>query len=580
MANLNDFKLIKLKSKKIFNYSFGDQNISVSDEQKERLGFYSLILENINGFFPTTGDIVDENDYDADICTIIDTEYNNIINNIKVDDLGIDAVSISRNNDDEIDIRLFNFKYRSTFNADKTKSENDISRSTKFLEYISKNTKVNEQNHPVVGNVLNLIINHLNSNKICNISMYMVSNEAKGFAANSNEYIDLLENNFGMKIINISLDEIMSFYNTKAENQSTFLISQNEFLSFQSDENSTQKSYIVKLSLLDLIRITAINSELANNYSLENDEILLDSQLDLSLLYENVRGYLGDTTYNKNIIETLKGQHFNFFMFNNGITITSENIQCTAINSGLKYRFEINNYQIVNGGQSLRSIYKFLSEDHDDKLIKLRGAHVLIRIFKTQKDTTLQNQIAEYTNSQNKISDVDLKSIDSVQIQIEQFLAESDILYVRKAGEVGGKDNSFHRRITMEKLAQILYSSSGYPERATNQKKKLFKSYYKDIFYSENFSLEKSLLQINKFFDIQNFYKVERQSYKVMDQKIFYILHAIENFNIQYDKSIDFLEQALETYEADVSQARKLIQKGFKSHFDEFVKKNLNLIVE
>ncbi|UED78384.1 AIPR family protein [Lysinibacillus sp. CD3-6] len=571
MANRNDFILIKLKSKKMFDYLKVQNSTNLDDLTKERLGFYHLILENVTGFLDSNSSEDTTSEDNSNTCTIIDTVYNRYVNNDPdVDDLGMDAVSIMRSTNGEIDIKLFNFKYRESFNPEKTKSENDISRSTKFLEYLIRNEKLDEKTNSLVHKQINKIISHLNSSKICNISMYMVSNEAKGFSSSSNEYLKLLESNYGMKIINISIDDIIGFYNTKnQDSKSAFMISQNEFLSFQSDEKSTQKSYILKLSLLDLIRISSNNKDLSNNYSIENDEEILSSQLDFSLLYDNVRGYLGDTKYNKNIIDTLINNHQYFFMFNNGITITAENIDCEPKNSGVKYLFTIKNFQIVNGGQTIRSIYRFLNDNEDSKKVsKLREAYVLIRIFKTSKDDTLQNSIAEYTNSQNAISDIDLKSIDIIQIQLERYFSEIGIQYARKAGDLGDVEKEYKERISMEKMAQILYSSIGYPDRASNQKRRLFIDYYDEIFKSEKFSLENCLDQAEKFFEIEKEYNNNTQNYKVSDQKMFYIIYLITFSELNISDAIEHLENLLKSYNADVSEARKLIQKGFRDHLE------------
>ena len=299
MANNNDFKLIKRKNRKMFDHIEAKVNSKLdqlNEEDKERLGFYHLVLENITGVIDSL-----EDNY-----TIIDTQYNKLVNNVALDDLGIDAVNYSQNDDGEIDIQLFNFKYRKTFNSDKTKSENDISRSTKFLEYIVADEILTEGENNLVHKQINKIIRLNASNKVCNLRLYMVSNEGQSFAPSSNKYIEILEKSYDMKIINISLDDIISFYNPKNEQRkSSFMISPDEFLSFESDERSTQKSYILKLSLLDLIRITSENEKMANLYSIEDDEQLIDARLDFSLLYDNVWGYLGETKYNKNIIETL-----------------------------------------------------------------------------------------------------------------------------------------------------------------------------------------------------------------------------------------------------------------------------------
>lgn len=582
MADINDYKIIRAKSRKFFDILNVTPNYELNEIDKERIGFYHLILENITGLnnsdnlilsIPnsnenTIDEIEDEIENTSYI--IIDSNYNKLVYNINVDDLGIDAVSIFKDESNEINISLFNFKYRNSYCPDKTKTEGDISRSTKFLEYILNNEKLDEHENTLVNKQINKIIYYLNSTKICNINLYMVSNEAQGFATSSNEYIRILENNYGMKIINISLDDIIGFFNVKKDNKkSSFLISPNEFLSFQNDEKSTQISYILKLPLLELIRITSSNENLSNKYFIENDDEILNSKLDLSLLYDNVRGFLGDTKYNKNILNTLTNDHKFFFLFNNGITITTENIDCEPKNSGKKYLFRIENFQIVNGGQTIRSIYKFLDlNNNEEGLTKLRESYILLRIFKIIKNDPLQNSIAEYTNSQNAISDIDLKSIDNIQIQIENYFKEFEILYQRKSGDLGELDNYLYR-ISMEKLAQVLYSSMGYPDKASNQKKRLFKDYYDSIFKSENFSLENCKKQADKYIEIKDVYNQYKPKFKPSEQKIFYVIYIVSYTNLNIRTSIEKLEELIQNYESDLVESRKLIQKGFKTYLDK-----------
>lgn len=567
MANINDFKIVNMKSKRMFDYIGVEDKNEISDIQKSRLGFYHLVLENVTGL----------REIEEIKSIIIDTEYNKIVNKLNINDLGIDAVYINDDSEKEKEIQLFNFKFREKFNSDKNKSENDLSTSTKFLEYLTSEDELEELDiDDIVKNKILNIRELLDSNLVCNITLYMVSNEAKGYATNSNKYIDILEKSYGMKIINISLDDIIGFFNIlKDDQQSKFIISSNDFLSFESDEKSTKKSYIIKMTLIDLIRITCNNIELANNYYMEEDNLIEGCMLDFSLLYDNVRGYLGETKYNKNIKNTLKDNHKDFFMFNNGITLTAKSIFSDKKNSGKKYLFTINGFQIVNGGQTLRSIYNFLQDNNDsDKFMKLRESYVLVRMFNINEDDKLKNSIAEYTNSQNAISPTDLKSVDDIQIQIERYFKEGKVLYARKAGELGDGELSYDYRISMERLAQILYSINGYPDRASNQKKRLFQEYYDEIFKSDNFTLEDALKYSNLFIEIEKVYKKDFNKMKYYEQKAFYILYMIKNKDYSIEDSINKLEELIKSYNSTATDARKLIQKGFKDH----VNTNLNII--
>lgn len=86
MATLNDFKVVKAKSQRMFEFLEKELHLSpFSDPNvKARLGFYHLVLESVTQN-PNIREISE---------AIIDQEYNDKIYHIKTDDLGIDAVYI------------------------------------------------------------------------------------------------------------------------------------------------------------------------------------------------------------------------------------------------------------------------------------------------------------------------------------------------------------------------------------------------------------------------------------------------------------------------------------------------------
>jgi len=86
---------------------------------------------------------------------------------------------------------------------------------------------------------------------------------------------------------------------------------------------------------------------------------------------------------------------------------------------------------------SFNDSLKFLKEEFDD--VKLSSAEILVRIFQTEKNYELTNNIAEYTNSQNAVSSINLKSISNIQIELERYLKQEGILYIRKSGDTGLK---------------------------------------------------------------------------------------------------------------------------------------------
>ena len=564
MANLNDFKLVALKSKKMFE--FINAKSVCNDFEKSRLGFYHLVLENITGI----------RDVDRIQDLIIDSNYNKLVFNRAMNDLGMDAVNIVGDDEaGEATIQLFNFKYRNKFNPDKTKEEDSLSRSTKYLEYVlSEDDTLNDLPDDKVRYSLQRIKRLLNSNVMCNIILYMISNEANGFSTETNSFIKILEKSYGMKIQTVSLEDIVGYFvSSRSEKKSRFIVTPNDFLSFEKDNMSTQKSYVLKMSLVDLVRITCNNDELGDKYNMEDDQQVKDQQLDYALLYDNVRGYLGETDYNANIVKTLQQNYKEFFMLNNGLTFTATGVDAEPINSGNKYLFTISDFQIVNGGQTIRAIYNYLNSDSGSNIIKnLRETYVLVRIFKIPVEDELKNRIAEYTNSQNAIASSDLKSVDKIQIQIENYLKEEQILYIRKAGQLGEDNIEYRYRISKEKTAQILYSAFGFPDRASNQKKRLFQEYYNEIFKSDKFTLEKEVECIRLYYNIEEIYR--QYTYEYFELKNYYVIYLVCKFNMKIVEAINMLEKTIVDSLDNVPPARMLLKNKFKLYIEKKIIQN------
>lgn len=574
MASLNDFKLVNIKSKKMFSFIKNVKNRDLSDVQKSRMGFYHLVLENVTG-------IRDADDVSK---MIIDTDYNKLLYGKTVNDLGIDAINyIGDDEEQEVTVQLFNFKFRENYKVDKNMEEASVNGSIKFLEYIctSDEGEIAKLPDDIVRENIEKISRCLNSNRLCNIELYMVSNENKTFTEDAEKYLGLLQQHFGIRIKAIALDDVIGYFDMKKKSSPCkFMISPNDFLVFQQNELSTQKSYIVKLSLLDLIRITCSDVELKKEYSNEDDNKLLNVKLDYALLYDNVRGYLGETIYNVNIQKTLKNNHKEFFMLNNGITITAKGISVDEANSGKRFLFTVDDYQIVNGGQTIRSIYEFFENEkqNTDVLHNMNETYVLLRFFKISEEEKLKNRIAEYTNSQNAISSADLKSVDSIQIQIEKYFKEEKILYARKAGVVGDDDIEYDLRISKEKLAQILYSAKGFPDRASNQKKRLFQEYYDDIF-GEDFNVENAVKLVKKYYEIETVFREEFKEMKGYEQKFFYILFIVFKYDKEIPEAVEILENLLCDECKEITESRMLLKTKFRDKLISRIERKAELNV-
>ncbi len=543
MANINDFKIINARSIKKFEQAAKELCVSelmddLDETNQARLGFYFLTLEVLTG----------NSDYRMLDQYIIDNKYNDTIHGEGVDDLGIDAVYIDET-DGNHTINLFTYKFRGKFNPDKAQGEEALLKSNKFLSYI-QGMEVNEDvksTDEKVRNYLIEIIEKLQTNTPWDIILYSVSNENHAFDQRLDPIIRNLQKNMGLTIKSITLDDITGFFSERKSNKEcTFAVSKEDILMYKTDEQVTDCSYVIRMNLIDVIRICCNDDDLATKYSLEDDSIVKDATLEKALLFDNIRGYLGETNYNNNIKTTIIDEPQNFFMFNNGITITTSFLDAQLFNSGTKMKFILKDYQLVNGGQTINTIFQYLQSSGDEnKIFKLRQASVLVRIFKVsdsindeQEETKkqkgpLKNRIAEYTNSQNSINPQDLKSVSSLQILIQQYLEQKDIEYIRKAG-VESNDKHFSYRIAMDQLTKLLYSCQGYPERVTNQKRKLYTDYYDSIYLvGENgFDFDGTYNIIMKYLDL-------RQTYSTYtEQRIYYLIYLIYNYKVD-DKKAD-----------------------------------------
>lgn len=572
MAGINDYKIIGKKSTKYFELLANELEFNYSNiEQKqvERLGFYLFIIEHLSSL----SDVLDI----ADI--VSDTEFNSILFNEKYDDCGIDAIYID---EEDNHIQLFNFKYRNKFNIGKQKL-NETILSSKFINAI-----VNEDVSKLQGKTsagAKEILNKLNSNDEWRISLYVVSNEDIEITQ-KDHHLEQMETVYGLEVIPVGLDQISQFVSLRPKPINAELIVDNDaIMSFSESSISSSKSYILRLPLSEIIRISCSDNNLRADYGIENLEPLTKVKIDYSILFDNVRGLVVKSKYNKNISYSLKNDPSKFFMFNNGLTLTANDIKAESVNANKKVRLTLDSIQVLNGGQSLRTIHQFNSEDSKHLEDYLSKSEVLVRIFKTSKDSDLNNKIAEYTNSQNSISNVDLKSLRSEQLHIEQYLDEHGIIYSRKTGDTGlDSSKKYTHKISMERFGQILMSLNGMPERATNQKKAIFDKYYDELFLSKKFKLELCPVMIKDYFLIKKEYEKIKSTIKVSEQKVFYILYMNSILDKSILELIHLLEETIKKYIPSsgkaLSEARKLIQLNFKTYLDKEILPKKEVIIQ
>jgi hypothetical protein len=139
------------------------------------------------------------------------------------------------------------------------------------------------------------------------------------------------------------------------------------------------------------------------------------------LLESNVRAFLGQAgKFNKGIRDTIRTKPQMFLPYNNGITATAESVETKSVD-GQVVITRLNDFQIVNGGQTTASLYHTQKKYKEADLSKIFVQMKLTVIKdKDQKNIEVPN-ISRFANSQNKVSELDLSSNNPYFVQIENL---------------------------------------------------------------------------------------------------------------------------------------------------------------
>lgn len=137
------------------------------------------------------------------------------------------------------------------------------------------------------------------------------------------------------------------------------------------------------------------------------------------LLEQNVRCFLqARGKINKGIRSTIMTNPKMFFAYNNGITATARKV-VTEKNSGGVFILEIKDLQIVNGGQTMASL--FYTNKKDKAPLDKIFVQMKLSVVDSDKWEEVIPRISEYANTQNKVDEADFFSNHPFHIRIEEF---------------------------------------------------------------------------------------------------------------------------------------------------------------
>jgi hypothetical protein len=212
------------------------------------------------------------------------------------------------------------------------------------------------------------------------------------------------------------------------------------------------------------------------------DLVQLDGISDQSLFAFNVRGPLGKTQVNKDIIKSIKdpSTHKLFPLFHNGITII-----CGELEND-KNKIRINNYYVVNGCQSLDSLY----ENSNALTDNLR---ILTKFIKMDINSVLSEQVTRYSNNQNGVKPRDFQANNPIQIRLQNDFFdhyEGEYFFEIKRGEVP-KEGAL---ISNETAGLLLMSFDLKEPWSTHRKYQIFDEKHADVFARPEVSADRIVL--------------------------------------------------------------------------------------
>lgn len=175
------------------------------------------------------------------------------------------------------------------------------------------------------------------------------------------------------------------------------------------------------------------------------------------LLERNIRRFLGlqGNRVNGAIASTLNdaADRPNFYFYNNGITIVCTKFAHTGASQTKDFTVQIDGLQIINGGQTCKTIQDTLSK-MGTLPQDIARASVMVRIYELPDNADgMVRNITYATNSQNPVDLRDLRSNDAKQRSLEAAVAQLGFSYHRHRS-----DDSLRRRtsISSAKAAEAI----------------------------------------------------------------------------------------------------------------------------
>lgn len=197
------------------------------------------------------------------------------------------------------------------------------------------------------------------------------------------------------------------------------------------------------------------------------------------ILAANIRNYLGNVKINKGIQATASNpdEATNFWFYNNGVTFVCDEFSFRSLEDA---RIKLDNAQIINGAQTVTSLWQLWSQD--SSALGLSKAHVLVKVIEKKGDIDFRRKVTLYANSQNAVRTYDFAGTDTVPIDLKQKLLKMKCyLETRRGDYKAEKEELLKQGINIQKYITFKYAAQALatcfeqiPAIAKSQTSKLF----------------------------------------------------------------------------------------------------------
>ncbi|RFC33337.1 MAG: AIPR protein [Candidatus Nitrotoga sp. SPKER] len=390
-------------------------------------------------------------------------------------DVGVDALHFSEPDDGEFTVTIFQGKYKKDLKGAANFPENGVKAAINMMSTLfdpSKFIQLNQHLAPRVEEIRSLI----RDGYIPSVRLILCNNGVK-WNKQAQSWID--QTGFSsdqVSWIHFNHDNIVAVLQSK-----------------KAVDDSIQlqgKAYIEEFDFRRVLVGKVAITEIAELFNRHND----------LLLERNIRRYLGlhANRVNSAIHATLtnKDKSNNFYFFNNGITMICRKFRHNAL-QGESYQLKVEGIQIINGGQTCKTIQQTLSQSQQD----YSGVYVLLRLYElADDDQDFVRDITYATNSQNPVDLRDLHSNDEIQKQLETGISALGYAYKRQREEgVVGGSTGIASTIAAEAVLAIWRNK---PHQAKFLRREHFGKLYQDIF--KNLNAAQAVLAVLIFRIVEN----------------------------------------------------------------------------